>query len=96
MIVENCKEIEVYNIHGVMDLIDKGVGGRHTAVTNMNAESSRSHAIFTTVIRMETITNDCEKVIKSSKFSIVDLAGSESVKKTGAIGERLKEGNKSN
>lgn len=54
------------------------------ASTKMNAESSRSHAVFQAVIRMETVNTNDEKVVKCSKFNIVDLAGSESVGKSGA------------
>ena len=84
VVVENCKEVQVFSIKDIMDLIKTGLKGRHIAATNMNAESSRSHAIFSAVIRMETTLNDSEKVVKSSKFNIVDLAGCESLGKTGA------------
>merc|ERR1712224_571693 len=59
----------------------------------MNAESSRSHAVFTVVISQcqydEMTKATGERV---SKLSLVDLAGSERVSKTGASGDRLKEG----
>ena len=65
----------------------RGALNRVTAVTLMNEQSSRSHAIFT--ISMEQVEN--EGVI-SSKFTFVDLAGSERIKRTGAVGAVLKEG----
>jgi len=64
---------------------------RHVAATNMNSESSRSHAIFTANIKMIQTLESGERVVKSSKFHIVDLAGSERCKETGAVGDRLKE-----
>jgi hypothetical protein len=68
----------------------------------MNLQSSRSHAIFTLHVKQqryiyksnEATTNTDETDIEtlSAKFHFVDLAGSERLKRTGAIGERAKEG----
>lgn len=57
----------------------------------MNKESSRSHAIFTAIIKMIQKMENGESHIKTSRFHIVDLAGSERTKDTGAEGQRLKE-----
>ena len=57
----------------------------------MNAESSRSHAVFTLSIRAKQ-TVDGVTTVRHSMFNLVDLAGSERVSKTGATGETLKEG----
>ncbi|EDV28619.1 uncharacterized protein TRIADDRAFT_20248, partial [Trichoplax adhaerens] len=69
---------------------------RTTASTNMNAQSSRSHAIFTISIRqtrfVKTIEQSDELESISAKFHFVDLAGSERLKRTGATGDRAKEG----
>lgn len=64
---------------------------RTVASTNMNATSSRSHAVFTIVFTQkkydEMTKLSTEKV---SKLSLVDLAGSERADSTGAKGVRLK------
>jgi hypothetical protein len=65
-----------------MDLIKRGKDNRHVAQTNMNIESSRSHAVFTAYIKTTEMHGTGEKVVKSSRFHIVDLAGSERVKDT--------------
>ena len=57
----------------------------------MNAESSRSHAVFTLSIRAKQ-TVDGVTTVRHSMFNLVDLAGSERVSKTGATGQNLKEG----
>jgi Kinesin motor domain len=62
----------------------------------MNKESSRSHAIFTALIKVMQTTEDGIVHTKCSRFHIIDLAGSERVKETGADGQRLKEANKIN
>ena len=57
----------------------------------------RSHAVFTVVLT-HTLT-DLESGVsgeKVSRISLVDLAGSERAVKTGACGERLKEGSNIN
>uniref|UniRef100_A0A673X440 Kinesin family member 13B n=1 Tax=Salmo trutta TaxID=8032 RepID=A0A673X440_SALTR len=78
-------------------LMSEGNKSRTVAATNMNEESSRSHAVFN-IILTHTVTDlgsgtSGEKV---SKLSLVDLAGSERAAKTGATGERMKEGSNIN
>ncbi|KAL1492724.1 hypothetical protein ABEB36_010938 [Hypothenemus hampei] len=76
-----------------------GALSRTTASTQMNTQSSRSHAIFTLHIKQQRLVpSEDENVISnefetlSAKFHFVDLAGSERLKRTGATGERQKEG----
>jgi hypothetical protein len=59
------------------------------ASTQMNTESSRSHAIFTINLESESAEGDLTRS-KKSKLHIVDLAGSERVKHTQVEGERLR------
>ncbi|XP_037484520.1 kinesin-like protein KIN-4C isoform X2 [Triticum dicoccoides] len=77
----------------------RGSLSRATGSTNMNSQSSRSHAIFTISIEQKRTSSSAsekstsnEYDILSSKFHLVDLAGSERAKRTGADGLRLKEG----
>jgi kinesin family protein 15 len=88
---EPCAEETVSSIQEVMNLISKGGRNRHVGATNMNKESSRSHAIFTAIIQMTQHHSNGQSFIKTSRFHIVDLAGSERTKDTGAEGQRLKE-----
>ncbi|KAL0623201.1 Transmembrane protein 199, partial [Plecturocebus cupreus] len=86
-----------FSILDIESLMSEGNKSRTVAATNMNEESSRSHAVFNIVITQTLYDlqsgNSGEKV---SKVSLVDLAGSERVSKTGAAGERLKEGSNIN
>lgn len=72
-----------------IELLWKGSLNRKVGSTYQNDVSSRSHAIFILNI---TKTNSITKQIQNFKISIVDLAGSEKLKKSGATGERMKEG----
>lgn len=75
----------------------EGNKSRTVAATNMNSESSRSHAVFSVVVT-QILTDERTGVVgeKVSRLSLVDLAGSERAVKTGAVGERLKEGSNIN
>ncbi|KAJ3081859.1 Kinesin protein 1B, partial [Quaeritorhiza haematococci] len=91
--VENLTTFEVHNAAELLKLLEEGNKQRHTASTEMNRASSRSHAIFGIVLRQERW--DAELGIVNevvSKISLVDLAGSERVKVSNTSGERLKEG----
>ena len=61
----------------------------------MNADSSRSHSVFTINIEMMQTTGE-ESHIRKGKLNLVDLAGSERQSKTQASGDRLKEATKIN
>ncbi|KAF2355275.1 Kinesin motor domain, partial [Trinorchestia longiramus] len=63
---------------------------RATGATAMNAHSSRSHALF--CISIQQWRKDDSNNVVCAKFTLVDLAGSERAKKTGATGQRFKEG----
>ncbi|XP_013981183.2 kinesin-like protein KIF21A isoform X5 [Salmo salar] len=99
----------------MMQCLKLGALCRTTASTQMNVQSSRSHAIFTIhlcQVRVcasdnkdnETDHNETDNRIANgnsemeeyetltAKFHFVDLAGSERLKRTGATGDRAKEG----
>ncbi|KAF8779786.1 hypothetical protein HU200_002045 [Digitaria exilis] len=91
-------EAEVKSKEEMASYLIRGSSSRATASTNMNRQSSRSHAIFTICVEQKKTSGTSDKSassdydILSSKFHLVDLAGSERAKRTGADGHRLKEG----
>ena len=89
--LENCTERHVSTNKEVLTVINDGSHNRHVAATSMNLVSSRSHAVFTAFIKTTTIHKDGKKVVRTSRFHIVDLAGCEKVNDTNAAGQRLKE-----
>ncbi|XP_022687342.1 osmotic avoidance abnormal protein 3-like isoform X2 [Varroa jacobsoni] len=75
-------------------VMEQGWKNRTVGATLMNADSSRSHSIFT--IHVEQMETGRGKHIRKGKLNLVDLAGSERQCKTGATGNRLKEATKIN
>ncbi|XP_045080694.1 kinesin-like protein KIF21A isoform X1 [Coregonus clupeaformis] len=96
----------------MMQCLKLGALSRTTASTQMNVQSSRSHAIFTIHLCQVRVctpddseSNETDNRLANSssemnsefetltaKFHFVDLAGSERLKRTGATGDRAKEG----
>ena len=88
VLINNITMKECVDKQGVLDLFDAGNKQRRVGATNMNAESSRSHSVFSILIENYDMTT---KKTSTGKLSLVDLAGSERVGKTGCTDERLKE-----
>ncbi|XP_023728461.1 kinesin-like protein KIN-4A [Lactuca sativa] len=88
-------ECSVKTLKEMSDCLEHGSLSRATGSTNMNNQSSRSHAIFTITLEQmnKTISNDsmCDEYL-CAKLHLVDLAGSERAKRTGSDGMRFKEG----
>ncbi|KAK4434246.1 Kinesin-like protein KIN-4C [Sesamum alatum] len=90
-------EAEVRTKEEMASYLLQGSLSRATASTNMNSQSSRSHAIFTISMEQRRVSNNFsgDEVgddVLHAKLHLVDLAGSERAKRTGADGTRLQEG----
>merc|ERR1719150_2371920 len=94
--VQNISLHAVQSTQECEDLMEKGWGNRATGATKMNADSSRSHSIFTINIEMMATGAGDSSHIRKGKLNLVDLAGSERQSKTEATGDRLKEATKIN
>jgi hypothetical protein len=83
----------VKNLSNVLAVLRAGSKARRTESTDMNAFSSRSHAIF--ILTVHSYDHETKMDTMSSLY-LVDLAGSEKVGKTNVSGDRLKEAQKIN
>ena len=93
LILKNLHKLVINSPNEAINYIINGNRLRHTAQTLKNIKSSRSHAIITIYIEN---SSSLENKRKKSFFHIIDLAGSESQKKAGVIGDRLKEAGANN
>lgn len=89
-VIQNLTEKAVKDMLTTTNWLVQGSSDRAVGATAMNAQSSRSHAIFT--ITVQKVPKENPSAATIAKFHLVDLAGSERSKKTQAVGEQFKEG----
>jgi kinesin family protein 5 len=86
--LENAAALYVGSCAEVLALMTRGLANRAVASTAMNADSSRSHAVFAVDLTHKDTVSGSET---QGRLVLVDLAGSEMVRKTGATGQVLEE-----
>jgi hypothetical protein len=96
--VRGLRTVAVPSLHRALEIMKQGAANKRVAETKLNADSSRSHTVFTvSLLRHSTApaTEGAEASVSSvdvwSRLSIVDLAGCERAGRSGASGLRLKE-----
>ena len=97
--VKDLTTFVVKSVAEIRKLHEVGKKNRSVGATLMNADSSRSHSIFTVTIETSEVNEgeaEEDAHIRVGKLNMVDLAGSERQAKTGSTGDRLKEATKIN
>lgn len=90
--VEGVAKMAVSDAKTISKLMAQGNKARSVAETNMNKQSSRSHAVFIISVTQKLFDPPSGHVgEKAAKISLVDLAGSERQVKSGASGATLRE-----
>ena len=74
-------------LEDVMDVLTRGNENRATASTNMNEHSSRSHMI----LNVKVTCGIKDQPMQTGNLYLIDLAGSERVRRSEVVGEQLKE-----
>ncbi|KAG2811297.1 hypothetical protein PC129_g4027 [Phytophthora cactorum] len=99
--IDGAAAVFVANVEDCLSLMERGNANRAVSSTEMNAHSSRSHAIL--ILRVERkefapppASSDAPRsiaqpVIRLSNLYLVDLAGSERVKKARVYGRHISE-----
>ena len=90
--VSGITEVTVKKSQDIMMLLKKGNKNRSTESTNANEASSRSHAVLQLQVEIKEKNSGIQQEIKVSRFSMIDLAGSERASATQNKGIRLLEG----
>lgn len=95
--IKDLTDVPVKNFAEIMRYMRMGDSSRTTASTKMNDTSSRSHAVFTIMLKQihHDLSTD-ETTERLARIRLVDLAGSERAKATEATGQRLREGSNIN
>lgn len=76
----------------IKKVLEVGKRNRSVGATKMNQDSSRSHSVFMITIESTVQDEKGNEHVRMGKLNLVDLAGSERASKTGATGDRFKEG----
>ncbi|XP_075217859.1 kinesin-like protein KIF11 [Lycorma delicatula] len=90
VIVSGLEEVVVQNKDEVYKILEKGSAKRRMATTLLNAQSSRSHTIFSISLHMREMVDD-EEIFKTGKLYLVDLAGSENIGRSGSVDKHARE-----
>ena len=105
-VLEGCNEFVVTDAKTLIETMILANKRRHIGSTGMNKISSRSHCVLRITMESrenenDSVTSSCDSIssfvgeegdVLISELSIVDLAGSESVRHSNALGKRQKEG----
>lgn len=86
--VTNLTEVPVASEREINKILDQSQKNRSQGKTNMNEYSSRSHMVLYIVVRT---TNNQTGLKSYGKLSLIDLAGSERLDKSGVTGQLQKE-----
>lgn len=94
--VDNMEEVEVNSMDECIRLLQLGDRNRSVAFTDLNAHSSRSHALVIFTVRKWNRLETHQKTAVARNFTVgklylVDLAGSERLKRSGSQGLRANE-----
>ncbi|KAH7488864.1 hypothetical protein KRP22_008499 [Phytophthora ramorum] len=86
--VPGLTAVDVTATEQVEVLMERASRAKSVACTDMNAQSSRSHSVFT--LHLQGV-NDKDGVMLNGQLNLVDLAGSERASRSNVSGDRLKE-----
>ncbi|KAL3813734.1 hypothetical protein ACJIZ3_015002 [Penstemon smallii] len=91
IVVAGLRSIKVNSADKILELLNTGNSRRKTESTEVNATSSRSHAVLEIRVARKQQKKYPNQVIRG-KLALVDLAGSERASETNSGGQKLRDG----
>ena len=85
--VAGLTTVEVTRYEEVLEYMELAASHRAVGTHNVNEHSSRSHLVVT----VSTTVQHADGPVTHGKMNLIDLAGSERLSKTAAVGQALKE-----
>lgn len=85
VIIHGLEEVTVHSRAEIYGILERGSRKRQTAATLLNANSSRSHTVFSIMIHTKENTSGGKELLKTAKLNLVDLAGSEHISQSGIL-----------
>ena len=71
MVIHGLEELIVHSKNEVYSILERGRARRQTAATLLNAQSSRSHSVFSVTVHMKENSIEGEEMLKTGKLNLV-------------------------
>ena len=71
MVIHGLEEVIVHSKDEVYSILERGRSRRQTAATLLNAQSSRSHSVFSVTVHMKENSIEGEEMLKTGKLNLV-------------------------
>ncbi|XP_069479620.1 kinesin-like protein KIF18A isoform X2 [Ambystoma mexicanum] len=92
VVVQNLTLHQPKSAEEILQMLDYGNKNRTQHPTDMNATSSRSHAVLQIYLRQQDKAASINQNVRLAKMCLIDLAGSERASATQGNGARFREG----
>ncbi|NXQ91887.1 KI18A protein, partial [Nyctibius grandis] len=92
VVVQGLSLHEPKSAEEILQMLDYGNKNRTQHPTDINASSSRSHAVFQIYLKQQDKPASINQNVRIAKMTLVDLAGSERARATNTKGARFIEG----
>lgn len=92
VVVQNLTLHQPKSAEEILQMLDYGNRNRTQHPTDMNATSSRSHAVLQIYLRQQDKAAGINPNVRLAKMCLIDLAGSERASATNTNGARFREG----
>ena len=73
MVIHGLEELTVCSKNEVYSILERGRARRQTAATLLNAQSSRSHSVFSVTVHMKENSIEGEEMLKTGKLNLVSI-----------------------